>query len=171
MIKSPFPAATDSVLAPFFVIRFRKEVTVGFIGLGQMGFPMATNLRHNSRCRMVVFDASPAALEKFAASRSPRLAADAVDEPIPEVHVAGSPAELAERCDVVISMLPASKHVLNVYEGPKGVLEGLKSGSLVVDCSTIDPDVAEHVVKKIKRSGSVGLDAPVSGGVAEVHRA
>jgi 2-hydroxy-3-oxopropionate reductase len=122
--------------------------TVGFIGLGIMGKPMAKNLIEAGH-ELVVFNRTQ--------SKAEELAGDGAT-------VAGSPREVAERSDVIITMLPDSPQVEEVLVGENGVLEGIKEGALVVDTSTISPVVTEELAAKVKEKGASMLDAPVSGG-------
>jgi 2-hydroxy-3-oxopropionate reductase len=78
--------------------------------------------------------------------------------------VAGTPREVAEQSDIIITMLPDSPQVEEVLAGDEGVFEGLKEGALVVDMSTISPVVTEELAAKAGERGASMLDAPVSGG-------
>jgi len=121
---------------------------IAFIGVGNMGGPMARNLLKAGN-KLSVFDLSAAVLEpviKAGASQSP-TANDA-----------------AKDADVVITMLPAGHHVRGVYLD-KGILSAAKKGALLIDCSTIDIDSARAVHTAAEKSGFDFLDAPVSGGV------
>ena len=95
---------------------------IGFIGLGNMGLPMALNLIKAGH-QVEGVDLNPAAIDKLKAA-------------------GGSNAEFAKvaaaRCDVVITMLPAGKHVSEVYLGSGGIVENANPGTLLIDCSTID---------------------------------
>ncbi len=121
--------------------------TIGFIGLGNMGLPMAGNLvkaGHTVRA----FDIVAANIE--AAQR------DGVDG-------AASANDVAPGADVVITMLPAGSHVLDVLGG--GLLDAAARGTLFIDCSTIDVADARAAHAMAAASGMLSLDAPVSGGV------
>jgi 2-hydroxy-3-oxopropionate reductase len=122
---------------------------VGFIGLGIMGRPMAKNLMD-------------AGYELFVHNRSPEKAEELAEEG--NATAAGSPREVAEACDIVITMLPDSPDVEAVVAGEGGILEGLRDGALLVDMSTISPVVTEELAEKIREKGASMLDAPVSGG-------
>lgn len=124
--------------------------TIAFIGLGNMGGGMAANQAKAGRT-VRAFDLSDKALAK---------AADA------GCMACGSAAEAVSGADVVITMLPAGKHVLSVYA--QDVLPGAKSGALLVDCSTIDVDSARQVASLASDAGKAfrTADAPVSGGTA-----
>ncbi|MFN2328196.1 MAG: 3-hydroxyisobutyrate dehydrogenase [Chromatocurvus sp.] len=123
---------------------------VAFIGLGNMGGPMAGNLLKAGH-EVTVFDlsaeASAALAERGASVAESALAASA-DK------------------DYVISMLPAGKHVTGVYLGDAGLLAQLDSHTTVLDCSTIDAETARKVGEAAEKLGIGFMDAPVSGGVA-----
>ncbi len=119
--------------------------TVGFVGLGNMGGPMAANLVKAGHA-VGGFDLAPASQE---AARQAGVA------------VAGSAREAVRGADVVITMLPAGKHVLSVYAD---LLSAASSGTLFVDCSTIDVDSARRAHGMAQDAGMMALDAPVSGG-------
>ncbi|MCF8480733.1 MAG: 3-hydroxyisobutyrate dehydrogenase [Rhodospirillum sp.] len=123
---------------------------VAFIGLGNMGGPMVLNLlKAGHDC--AVFDLSADAM---------KAAGDA------GATLAGGPGEAARCVDVVVSMLPAGKHVRGVYEGEGGVIENASAGTLLIDCSTIDVASARAVGAAAKAAGLPMVDAPVSGGTA-----
>jgi 2-hydroxy-3-oxopropionate reductase len=122
---------------------------VGFIGLGIMGGPMAKNLME-------------AGYELVLYNRTREKAEDLAEEG--DAEVAGSPKEIAESSDVIVTMLPDSPDVRDVVVGESGVLEGIREGSLLVDMSTISPVVTEELAEKIRERGASMLDAPVSGG-------
>ena len=123
---------------------------IAFIGLGHMGAPMALNLRKAGHS-VSGFDLSDAAREQ-AASQGLSLAASA------QAAVADA--------DVVISMLPASRHVEALYLGETGLLTRIAAGCLVIDCSTIAPAASRRVAEAATQAGLVMIDAPVSGGTA-----
>jgi 2-hydroxy-3-oxopropionate reductase len=122
--------------------------TIGFIGLGVMGAPMARNLLGTGR-PLVVHSRSPEPVEALRAE-----GADA----------AQSPREVATRADVVITMLPDSPAVEEVVLGEDGVLAGASEGDLLVDMSTIHPTVSVAIARTAGERGVGVLDAPVSGG-------
>jgi 2-hydroxy-3-oxopropionate reductase len=122
--------------------------TVGFIGLGIMGRPMAKNLME-AGYDLVVYNRSPEKAEELAGEGA---------------AAAGSPREVAEGCDVVITMLPDSPQVEEVLAGEGGVFEGVREGALIVDMSTISPVVTESLAKRAEEKSASLLDAPVSGG-------
>lgn len=122
---------------------------IAFIGLGHMGLPMAINLA-KAGYSVAGFDLMPAAL------------AQARDN---GVNVASSAAAAARDADVIITMLPAGRHVLAAYQGETGLLTASKPNSLFIDCSTISVEDARSAHDLITAAGHHGLDAPVSGGV------
>lgn len=125
--------------------------TIAFIGLGNMGGPMAANLL-KAGFSVRAFDLSPDALD---AAKSNGC------------EVAFSAQEAADGADFVISMLPAGKHVRGLYaEGDTPLFEVIKPSALVIDCSTIDADTARSVAAEGEALGIGFVDAPVSGGVA-----
>jgi 2-hydroxy-3-oxopropionate reductase len=121
---------------------------IGFIGLGIMGKPMAKNLL-KAGYPLVVYDVNPAPVKELAAAG---------------VEAASSAKEVAQKTDVVITMLPNSPHVKAAVIGPNGVLEGAKPGMIIVDMSSIAPLAAKEVAAKAAEKGVEMLDAPVSGG-------
>ncbi|WPC06256.1 3-hydroxyisobutyrate dehydrogenase [Pseudomonas benzenivorans] len=123
---------------------------IAFIGLGHMGLPMARNLL-KAGFGLRVFDLVPAAVEELEkeGAQAARSAADAV-----------------RGMEVVISMLPASRHVEGLYLGDNGLLAALEPGTLVLECSTIAPESARRVHQAAAERGLQMLDAPVSGGTA-----
>lgn len=123
-------------------------LTVGFVGLGNMGGPMAAGLVAAGH-RVIGYDLSAASLE--AAART-------------GVEPAASAAATAAGADVVITMLPAGRHVLALYRD-EGLLAAARPGTLFVDCSTIDVADARAAHEAAAAAGHQALDAPVSGGV------
>ena len=124
--------------------------TIAFIGLGNMGLPMATNLARAGHT-VTAFD----------------LAADAIDKATSQgLRVGSSADEAVEGATVVLSMLPASRHVESLFLGEGGLLARLRPGTLVIDCSTIAPASAKKVAAAAAAREVAMLDAPVSGGTA-----
>ena len=123
---------------------------VAFIGLGNMGGPMAINLKR-AGYTVQAFDLSADAIAK--------VRAEGVD-------VAASAREAVQGAEVVISMLPASKHVESLYLGDEGLIKIIQPGALLIDCSTIAPASAQKVAAAATSQGLHMIDAPVSGGVA-----
>ncbi|RKP24991.1 3-hydroxyisobutyrate dehydrogenase, partial [Syncephalis pseudoplumigaleata] len=132
--------------------------TIGFIGLGQMGFRMASNMLHRSKGRFLIHDVAPSALDHFRRSIIE-------DDTRKRIDMPGSCRALAEQADVIVTMLPESEHVHNAYCGEGGILEGLKQGALCIDSSTIAPAVSRSVSEAVVEQGGAAVDAPVSGGV------
>ena len=129
---------------------------IGFIGLGIMGKPMARNLME-AGYELVVYNRSRGKVDELAEEGA---------------EAAGSPREVAEQSDVVITMLPDSPEVREIVAGEDGVFEGIKEGSLLIDMSTISPVVTEELVADAGKKGVGMLDAPVSGGepgTGEIH--
>lgn len=125
-----------------------KEKTIGFIGLGVMGKPMAKNLI-KAGYKIKVFDIK--------------------EEPVNELAglgamTAATPAEIGASCEVIITMLPNSQHVISVVTGENGVLEQVKPGAILIDMSSISPVVSKELYAKAAEKGVEMLDAPVSGG-------
>ncbi len=125
-----------------------EKERVGVIGTGIMGGPMARNLLE-AGFPVHVYNRTPARAQ-------PLLEAGA--------RWAESPAELAEQVSIVMSCVPDSPDVENVYLGERGVCAGLQAGSLCIDMSTISPDVARKVAGAVEERGGRFLDAPISGG-------
>jgi 2-hydroxy-3-oxopropionate reductase len=123
---------------------------VGFIGLGIMGKPMARNLL-KAGYSLVVHNRSRAAVDELSKEGAQAVA---------------SSKEVAERSEIIITMLPDSPDVELVYAGEQGIFSGLKSGSLLIDMSSISPVVARKLAVEAEKRGCDTLDAPVSGGEA-----
>ena len=123
--------------------------TIGFIGLGNMGGPMAANLVKAGH-KVTGFDLNPAALEALSQAGG---------------AVAASARDAVTGADVVITMLPAGEHVRQVWLHQGGLIDVVKDAKpLLIDCSTIDVDSARTVTAAAEEAGLVMLDAPVSGG-------
>jgi len=123
---------------------------IGFIGLGNMGLPMALNLLKAGH-HVIGFDLVKSQLEVFAKAGG-MIAEDA--------------NTTAKDAEVVITMLPASRHVEDLYLGNAGLLANANAKTLLIDCSTISPKVAQTVAAEAKAKGFAMIDAPVSGGTA-----
>jgi 3-hydroxyisobutyrate dehydrogenase len=119
---------------------------IGFIGLGNMGGPMAANLVKSGE-RVHGFDVVPASRDASASDG---------------VQIVGNARDCVENADIVITMLPAGEHVLSVWNE---IVPHARQGTLFIDCSTIDVDSARRAHKLAAASGLATLDAPVSGGV------
>ena len=122
--------------------------TLGYIGLGLMGAPMARNLMKAGH-KLVVHNRSRAIVDALAAEGA-----------IP----AFSPREVAAQVDVVFTNLPDSPDVELVALGPDGILSGAHDGLVMIDNSTIKPETARRIAARLAEAGVVALDAPVSGG-------
>jgi 3-hydroxyisobutyrate dehydrogenase len=123
---------------------------VAFLGLGNMGLPMALNLVKAGH-QVRGFDLVQTQLDAFKAGGG---------------VLAPSASDAALDADVVISMLPASRHVEALYLGDSGLLAVANPKTLLIDCSTISPKVAQAVAAQAKAKGFAMIDAPVSGGTA-----
>ncbi|MBO9881089.1 3-hydroxyisobutyrate dehydrogenase [Xanthomonas sp. D-109] len=123
---------------------------IAFIGLGNMGGPMAVNLVRAGHV-VRVFDLNPAALAAAAAAGA---------------HAADSAMAAVAEAEVVISMLPASRHVEDLFLGAQGLLAHIPAGALLIDSSTIAPASARTLAAAAEARGLQPLDAPVSGGTA-----
>ncbi|MBB1407603.1 3-hydroxyisobutyrate dehydrogenase [Pseudoalteromonas sp. SG44-17] len=126
------------------------SLSIGFIGLGNMGGPMAANLVKAGH-QVKVFDLNRTVVNLLAENGA--IAAD-------------DAKHCATDVDVLISMLPASKHVKSLYLGDTGLVHILAKSTLVIDCSTIDAASARDVGAELSEHGIDFVDAPVSGGVA-----
>jgi 2-hydroxy-3-oxopropionate reductase len=122
--------------------------TIGFIGLGIMGRPMALNLI-KAGYKLVVTSRSRGPIDALAAAGARAVA---------------KPVDVAREADVIITMVPDTPDVELVLRGAQGVLEGLKPGAIVIDMSTISPDVTREIAAAVAAKGGFMLDAPVSGG-------
>ncbi len=124
------------------------EESIGFVGLGIMGAPMAGNLLR-AGYSLVVHNRTRAKEQELVSAGA---------------SAADSPREVASQCDVLITMLPDSPDVEQVYLGEDGVIAGARSGQLLIDMSSIAPSVARAVFEAAREMGADALDAPVSGG-------
>ena len=129
--------------------------TIGFIGLGNMGLPMAQNLV-KSRHAVTGFDLSEYAAERLAVGGGRR---------------ANSLLDACGNAEIVITMLPAGEQVRDVYLGAQGVLAAAAAETLLIDCSTIDVATAREVASEAEGRGLAMIDAPVSGGVSGAQAA
>src|SRR5579871_4697043 len=121
---------------------------IGFVGVGNMGGPMARNLLKAGHA-LKAYDLVPAALAHI-------VEAGAL--------AAASPLDAATGVDVVITMLPAGQHVRTVYLGDGGLIAKARPGTLLIDSSTIDVATAREVAAAAATAGLAMIDAPVSGG-------
>jgi 2-hydroxy-3-oxopropionate reductase len=121
---------------------------LGFIGLGIMGRPMARHLLE-AGYPLTVHSRSPGPVDELVEAGASR---------------AGSPVEVADSSDIVVTMLPDTPDVEEVLFGPEGAAAGMAAGSLVIDMSTIDPIPTRAFAERLAAQGVDMLDAPVSGG-------
>ena len=120
----------------------------GFIGLGIMGKPMAKNLL-KAGYQLVVYDINLESVKELVAAGA---------------EAGSSPRDIAERTDVIVTMLPNSPHVKEVVLGPNGILDGARPMTIIVDTSSIAPLAAKEISARVMERGVEMLDAPVSGG-------
>ncbi len=128
---------------------------IAFIGLGNMGNPMARNLLKHGHT-LYVFDLNPALVH--ALTEHGAIAATSVSACVKAV-------------DAVITMLPSSPHVRSVYTGEAGILANVSAGTLLIDSSTIDPHTARDVAIDARANATPMIDAPVSGGTGGAEAA
>lgn len=124
------------------------STTIGFIGIGIMGKPMARNLMKAGH-ELVVYNRTPGPMNELAAEGT---------------KATSSPRAVAEQSDVIITMLPDSPQVQEVMTGENGVLAGARANTLVIDMSTISPVVTQQLAQEAQARNVRMLDAPVSGG-------
>ncbi len=130
-------------------------MNIGFIGLGNMGLPMAINLLKAGH-RVTGFDLVQSQLDAFAVAGG---------------TLSTNANAAANNADILITMLPASRHVEGLYLGESGLLANANPKTLLIDCSTISPKVAQAVASAAKAKGFAMVDAPVSGGTAGAQAA
>lgn len=118
---------------------------VGFIGLGRMGRPMASNLCRKG-FRLIVNDVNAQAVQELE---------------LLQARGASSVAAVAAQSDIIVTMLPNSSVVKHVVAGPGGVIENAKAGSIILDMSTIDPDTTDDLGRQALEKGLGFVDAPV----------
>ena len=118
---------------------------IGFIGLGRMGRPMASNLRKKG-FELLVYDVDPQAMEALARLDSKR---------------AESISAVARSCDIIVTMLPGSAQVEAVVLGAEGLLAHGRAGQLILDMSTIDPNLTDLLAERASEKGISVVDAPV----------
>jgi 3-hydroxyisobutyrate dehydrogenase len=139
-----------------------KIYNIGFIGLGRMGLPMADNLYKKMEANAIsgcelssciyAYDTDTKIVETFTTQRVGTVMASTV-------------AELAAHCSVIITMVPNTQHVVSLLQGPSGIFANARKGTILIDCSTIDPIVSKSLSEEAAILGMRMLDAPVSGGV------
>jgi 2-hydroxy-3-oxopropionate reductase len=123
-------------------------VKIGFIGLGIMGKPMSKNLL-KAGYKLVVLDLNQSAVDELVSLGAEK---------------GSTPKDVANNCEFIITMLPNSPQVKEVVLGKNGLIEGLKTGSVFIDMSSISPIVSRELSEKLEEKGAEMLDAPVSGG-------
>jgi len=128
---------------------------IGFVGLGNMGGPMAANLIRAGH-KLRVLDLSRPAVAKIVEAGA---------------EAAASASDATKGVDAVITMLPAGQHVRGIYLGAEGLIASASRGCLLIDCSTIDVATARDVSAAAEAAGLEMLDAPVSGGVSGAQAA
>lgn len=128
---------------------------IGFIGVGNMGGPMARNLL-KAGYNLTAFDLSSDALDTMRAAGA---------------GIAANPIQAAQDADMVITMLPAGKHARSIYLGGNGLFSHLPAGKLAIDCSTIDVETTRDLHEAAAQKKLLFLDAPVSGGTAGAEAA
>ena len=126
----------------------QTNLTIGFIGLGLMGKPMAKNLR-KAGFPLVVHSRSQPPVDELVAAGATR---------------ASTPADVARSTTRNIPMLPDSPDVEKVLTAPNGIFDGVRPGTIIIDCSSIAPGVARRLARDAETRGATMLDAPVSGG-------
>ena len=124
------------------------NASVGFIGLGTMGGPMATNLAR-AGIAMVVYDAAPAARTALASEAG--------------VQIATSPGGVASSVDVLFTALPNDAIVRDVYLGPDGIASGARAGLVTCDCSTVSPEATVELHAALSAKGVMHMDTPMLG--------
>src|SRR5262249_41464423 len=129
-------------------------VSVGFIGVGNMGNPMAANVL--KQFAMTVFDANPKAMENLVKDGAKR---------------ARSAPEVVDSSEIVFTSLPASPDVEKVYLEPGGLVDRAKPGTILIDLSSVLPSTPRKIEPRAKARGVFFLEAPVSGGVSGARAA
>lgn len=126
------------------------QETIGLIGVGMMGWPMATNILKAGRS-LIVYDADGSRAQKFATEVGGAVAADL--------------AELAAKAKTIVTMLPNSSIVTEVVQGEKGLAQHLGAGHTLIEMSSGAPEATIAIGKSLEAKGVRMIDAPVSGGV------
>jgi 3-hydroxyisobutyrate dehydrogenase len=124
---------------------------VGFIGLGNMGAALARRLAH--QVPLLVFDLDARKVAELGKSGLPCA-----------VHAATSPKEVAQECDTILFCLPTSEHVQRILFGEDPIADDLRSGTLLIDCTTGQPELTRSIAADLAGRGVAFVDAPVSGG-------
>ena len=125
---------------------------VGLIGLGNMGASMAMNLVNSATnpADVCVYDVMPGNMEKLVSIGATGCS---------------NAGELASKCDIIITMVPATAHVTSLLKDADGIFANARKGSLIIDCSTIDPIASQNLAAEAISKELRMIDAPVSGGV------
>ncbi|EMD38564.1 hypothetical protein CERSUDRAFT_113742 [Gelatoporia subvermispora B] len=163
---------TIRLLQAFSSSAVYRPHTLGFVGLGRMGSEMAYNLfsrtlvESGGSARFVVCDARQEVAEHFVRNIGGQF-------PGAKVDVLGTPAEVAAAAGTLVTMLPSSPHVRNVYTEEGGIIPALMKLSpesarttLCIDSTTLDVEVARQIAVQVTKTGAIMVDAPVSGGVS-----
>ena len=124
--------------------------SIGFVGVGSMGWPMAS-LLHKAGYALTIYDADSKRAEQFVKEIGGQTAATC--------------QALAKQAEVIITILPTSAIVQSVLEGPDGVLAGVQKGTVIVDMTSGVPSITRALAEKAASAGALLVDAPVSGGV------
>jgi 3-hydroxyisobutyrate dehydrogenase len=124
-------------------------MTIGFIGVGNMGNPMAGNVLKKSGSPMVVYDRNPKAMENLVQGGA---------------KAAASARDVVDRAEVVLTCLPASPDVEALYLEPGGLIESAKPGTILIDLSSVLPSTPKKLEPAAKKRGVHFLESPVSGG-------
>jgi 3-hydroxyisobutyrate dehydrogenase len=124
--------------------------SIGFVGVGSMGWPMAS-LLHKAGYALTIYDADSKRAEQFVKELGGQTAATC--------------QALAKQAEVIITILPTSAIVQSVLEGPDGVLAGVQKGTVIVDMTSGVPSITRALAEKAASAGALLVDAPVSGGV------
>ena len=126
-----------------------RMLTIGFLGLGAIGAPMAQHLPAHG-FDLIVWNRTR--------ERADRLAGTV------RARVARTPAEAAREADIVITCLPTSREVEGLLDGPEGLLAGFRDGATLIDCTSGDPATSRRIATRLRQRGVAFVDAPVSGG-------
>ncbi|PWY89838.1 hypothetical protein BO70DRAFT_285107 [Aspergillus heteromorphus CBS 117.55] len=161
------PAQNTPLLRRAFSSSLRRDATWGFIGLGQMGFFMAKNLRAKipAEDTLIIRDVNEESTARFVSETSEVAKSSGAGD---KVVIAQTARELAERSTVIITSLPGPQHAKDVYHSMlrQGELPALEQERLFIDTSTIDPASSKEIANAIHTTGQGRfVDAPVSGGV------
>ncbi len=132
---------------------------IGFIGIGNMGLPMAVNLLKAGH-ELVIYDLVIEAVKQLTSRFPEKISALSSVKAIAKSNV-----------DLIITMLPAAHHVKAVYLGEEGLLANMPTGIALIDSSTIDPQTARDIALAASKQGNLMLDAPVSGGTGGAEAA